>query len=340
MTGELTRNIKLLLCPSCPAHKRCFIGPDPHNLGVFNYNNSVLFSHKLLDKYTSRYTTSETLFAVFMESMGRLYKGRGQSFVKEDLLRSVWFAYVNTQDLAYDMSCQKCGDEPNCLIWDGVTLGFGRKHVLDTLRPLTHVHAKATDRYRQYINKPQLIPDHKEAPIRRLLKKWISIKKRKPKPPLSDDKDIDKEPDHNDFNVLLSWLMMVSEAAAVLLQRTLRPNGDINGQLKRLYVRLFEQISAEESAVQMIMPRCLLRLKAFTENPRWEAASGLIEIPALYHVLEAEFKSSGGYPSDLMNVCWWLHSRASTVLEDLCRFAKDKPSMASLDIREMPFCDD
>ncbi|KAL0578174.1 hypothetical protein V5O48_003805 [Marasmius crinis-equi] len=341
LTGELTRKIELAHCPTCPPRKRCFIGPDPRALGVFNYNNSVLFTHELLDEYTSRYMTSKTPFAAFVEAMGRLYKGRGQSFVKEDLLRSVWFAYVNIQDLSYDMTCQKCGDEPDCLIWDGVTLGFGQKHVLDTLRPPTHVHSSATDRYRHYPRKPQLIPDAKEAPIRRLMKKWTTGKKRKAKPLGSDDEDLDEDaPDIEEFNIVVGRLMLVSKEVAVLFKRTFGTNTDIDACLKKLYGKLFQQIAAEESAVQMIMPRCLEKLKKFSENPRWESASDLLEIPALYHVLEAESKIRGGYPQDLMDVCAWLYRRTSEVFAELVLFTKDEPPAASSEMQEVPFCDD
>ncbi|KAL0573345.1 hypothetical protein V5O48_008609 [Marasmius crinis-equi] len=339
-TGELTREIELLACPICPARKRCFIGPDPRNLGVFNYNNSVLFTHELLDEYTSRYTTSETPFSAFVEAMGRLYKGRGQRFVKEDLLRCVWFAYVNLQDLTNDMRCNKCGDEPDCLIWDGVTLGFGRKHILDTLRPPTHIHAEATDRYRRYAKKPQLILETKEAPVRRLMKKWITGKKRKAKPPGSDDEDPeDKEPDIREFNTVVSRLMVVSEEVGVLFRRTMRANGDLDPRVKRCYGRLFEQIAAEESAVQMVTPRCLGKLKNFSENPRWESASDLLEIPALYHVLEAESRTQGRYPQDLIQLCAWLYRRTNEVFSDLVRFTNDEPPKATSEFHEEPFSD-
>lgn len=48
--------------------KRC-IGPDLRTLGVSNYNNSILVSQELLDKYTSAYTSSETSAGAHMQTV-------------------------------------------------------------------------------------------------------------------------------------------------------------------------------------------------------------------------------------------------------------------------------
>jgi hypothetical protein len=39
--------------------------------GVFNFNNRILFTHDLLDEYTSAYTSSETPFVGWVATVSR-----------------------------------------------------------------------------------------------------------------------------------------------------------------------------------------------------------------------------------------------------------------------------
>jgi hypothetical protein len=95
-----------------------------------------LFTHELLDEYTSAYTSSETPFTAWCTVVGRRYAGKIE-FPMEKLFRSAWFAYSRLQLLDADMTCKICGPTPETVIWDGVTVAFGQKHLLDTLRPPT-----------------------------------------------------------------------------------------------------------------------------------------------------------------------------------------------------------
>ncbi|KAL0569436.1 hypothetical protein V5O48_012524 [Marasmius crinis-equi] len=319
LTETLTREIEVQQCPVCPHLKHCFIGPDPRHLGLFNYNNNVLFTHEVLDEYTSRYTTAETPFAAFIEVMGRVYAGRGCKFIKEDLFRSVWFAYVSIQELSHDMSCPKCGDNPDCVIWDGVTLAFGRKHLLDSLKPPTFTDARSPICERRPIKKPQLIQDTQKEPIRKLLKRWIrgvAKKGKKQKGGNEDEEDYGKG-SLEDYELLVARLMTVSKEAAALFHRTFALTSKIDPSLRRLYGVVFEQVAAEESALQMVNPRCIQCLEAFVGAQDWETASQLLDIPAIYNVLEAEFKRNGCYPRDLLDFCAWLLRRAKSVLSDV-----------------------
>lgn len=124
-------------CPSCSYR---LIGPDCRNIGLFNFNNRMLFTHELLDDYTSAYTTSETPFAAWVTGIGRRYIGRqSRDFVKEKVFLAVWFSYINLVVLDGDMYCSQCGTTPKVTIWDGVTLAFNRRHILTTLHPPTTV---------------------------------------------------------------------------------------------------------------------------------------------------------------------------------------------------------
>lgn len=152
--------VEVQLCPRCPHERRRYIGPDLRTSGVFNYNNSILVSHELLDEYTSEFTSSETPFAAFVLRVSRRYKREGARFMGEDLFRSVWFSYVYLQRLTDDMTCGSCGPSPTTVIFDGITLGYGNKHVKDSLRPPTTISEHSLERKDlRYYRQQQLLPD-------------------------------------------------------------------------------------------------------------------------------------------------------------------------------------
>lgn len=165
--------IELQSCPTTSPSKRRFIGPDLRELGLFNYNNRVLLSHELLDDYTSFYTSSETPFSAWVTVMARRYQSASPSsnFIGEDLFRSIWFSYAKLQHLQDDMKCQKCGDFPETIIWDGVTLSFGRKHLQSSLEPPTEIKVSSPVRHSRYTQKQQLIQD---AGLRRQIRQMVS----------------------------------------------------------------------------------------------------------------------------------------------------------------------
>lgn len=137
LTHQLAVDLQTQRCPSAHGSRRRFIGPDAREQGIFNYNNSTLVSHELLDEYTMAYTTSETPFNSFVALVSLRYAMSGCVFMGEDLFRSVWFAYVDLQAYDNDMICNKCGVYPETTIWDGVTVAFGQKHVTGNLVPPT-----------------------------------------------------------------------------------------------------------------------------------------------------------------------------------------------------------
>ena len=152
--------IELQPCPTSVPTKRRFIGPDLRELGLFNYNNMAIFSHDLLDDYTSTFCTSETPFVAWITVVSRRYEALKTSFIGEDLFRSVWFAYVKLQQFPGDMVCSLCGPYPDTIIWDGVTLAFGRKKLLGSLQPPTiSGHGAQVRPLTKYQPRQQLIRD-------------------------------------------------------------------------------------------------------------------------------------------------------------------------------------
>ncbi|KAG6826051.1 hypothetical protein H0H92_001293, partial [Tricholoma furcatifolium] len=172
LTNAMTTRIQVQTCSKCSGRWRQWIGPDLREIGLFNFNNRLLFTHELLDDYTSCYTTSETPFTAWIKVITRRYV-ENQSpvpFVSEQVLRAAWFAYVDIQDFTNDMACPACGPAPEDVVWDGVSIGFNRKHILHTLRPPTISGTDAPQSSAQYIPKQQIIPDTN---LRRALRKII-----------------------------------------------------------------------------------------------------------------------------------------------------------------------
>ncbi|TFK69715.1 hypothetical protein BDN72DRAFT_740265, partial [Pluteus cervinus] len=99
LTGALTSTIELQQCPSAAARQNRFIGPDPRHLGIFNFNNSLLFTHDLLDDYTNSYTKSEMPFASWVSILADRYVAHQSpvAFVSDQILRNVWFSFINLQ---------------------------------------------------------------------------------------------------------------------------------------------------------------------------------------------------------------------------------------------------
>ena len=142
LTGALCTQIELQLCPLCSHTLQQFIGPETWNLGIFNFNNHILFTHNLLDKYTSAYTSSEMPFVGWVSTVSRRYMNHNSErpFVTEKMFRAVWFSYIQLQHLETVLQCHVCGPMPQDTIWDGMTLAFSQKHLLPSLQLPTILH--------------------------------------------------------------------------------------------------------------------------------------------------------------------------------------------------------
>ncbi|KAK7060732.1 hypothetical protein VNI00_000464 [Paramarasmius palmivorus] len=330
-TSCVSRLIEVQRCPTCPPRRHCFIGPDPRALGIFNYNNSVLFSHELLDEYTNRSGTSETPFAAFAQCSSRVFEGRGSKFVGEDLLREAWFAYVSIQRLTKDMMCPRCGDHPENMIFDGVTLGFHKKHLTDSLKPPTFVETTAPLRRRKYPIKPQWLPCRtNEKPIRERLRVWIKAQRSGSQSkgkggatPVGRDPMLghDNIATTENATMLVNDLQREAPELAALVKRIFTDGSSdrstLFGKLRKRYITLIEQLAAEESTVQMVNSPALECLKTFAASPTERNGSALVDVPALFTALEGELSIIGGYTPELLEVCKWMVRRAEEVLNGL-----------------------
>ncbi|TFK60402.1 hypothetical protein BDN72DRAFT_719656, partial [Pluteus cervinus] len=155
--------IELQRCPGSldagtPHH---YLGPDLRDLGIFNLNNTSLFTHELLDGYTSAFSCSETPFKSWTTQISRFYHARASPhpLISDEGFRTAWFAFVNLQMKDGDMTCPSCGPNPSVTIWDGVTLAFSRKHLQSSICPPTFTNENSPSHNRKYISKQKLIPD-------------------------------------------------------------------------------------------------------------------------------------------------------------------------------------
>ncbi|TFK62143.1 hypothetical protein BDN72DRAFT_742581, partial [Pluteus cervinus] len=133
-------SVELQRCPgSTITGNLHYIGPEHRDNGFFNLNNTSIFTHELLNDYTSSYTTSETPLNSFSKQTSHRYAENNSphQFISDEAFRSAWFAFVNLQLVDDTITCPNCGPTPSDTIWDGVTLAFSRKHLRSTLEPPT-----------------------------------------------------------------------------------------------------------------------------------------------------------------------------------------------------------
>jgi hypothetical protein len=179
--------VELQACPNRPKSRNHFIGPDLREIGVFNFNNSTFVSHELLDEYTSAYASSETPFDSWAEFLNRRYILSGSTFMGKDLFRSCWFAYARLQKLDGDFQCPHCGDHPDNVIWDGVTLAFHRKQLRSTIQPPTATSDNSQSRPTKYVPSQHALPS---PALRKLLRSLLKQDQKNPNNSIAEKPDL------------------------------------------------------------------------------------------------------------------------------------------------------
>ncbi|KAF9455292.1 hypothetical protein BDZ94DRAFT_1231040 [Collybia nuda] len=325
-------NIQVQLCPTCPAVHRQYIGPDCRELGLFNLNNHKLFTHDLLDEYTSAYTSSETPFVAWTSVLTRRYEIHKSPFpfINVDIFRNTWFSFSLLQDFDGDMNCAKCGQSPEDIIWDGVTLAFSKKHLLTSLQPPTTIDNNSIIRPNvQYHAHQQLVPN-------KLLRKLLHQVMNGPILPvftktsesLGDNKmetmaNVAAASAGLDFIALLEQVEVLLRAentgAADIFVEHFGVVKQAQGYIPPNQFRhLFLQIAAEESVLQLATRTALNELHSFITSPSPTNASKLVSIPALYDILKLEHVRNGEqYKGSTLSLCQWIYDRGRAVLQQL-----------------------
>ncbi|KAK7030574.1 hypothetical protein R3P38DRAFT_3511249, partial [Favolaschia claudopus] len=325
LSHTLCVKLELQLC-RC---KKRYIGPDCLSLGLFNYNNKILFTHKILDEYTSVFTTSETPFHAWVSVVSRRYSLRNSVFCSVDIFRSAWFAYARLLPLEDDMQCPRCGTSPDNTIWDGVTLAFNKKHLLSSLEAPTHSNELSVVRDRTvYVPSQQVLPDsYSRSLVQKVVEGMplvLGAGLRKPMMVLVMVKWMGEQDGSNANKELLKRLEAIPLAVNRLagtnppLSRVFNKhfgNGAVVNKIiaPEAYKRFFLQISSDESVLQMANVPALKVLEDFTQAPQVNNATRLLNIPVLHDILLFEFSHSTNVSNDILAVCSWLLERGRTV---------------------------
>ncbi|KAJ2912523.1 hypothetical protein MD484_g7877, partial [Candolleomyces efflorescens] len=317
--------IEVQPCPTCPAARRRLVGPDLVELGLFNFNNSIIVSHELLDEYTMAFVTSETPFNAFVATLNHRYAVSGAEFIGDDLFHSIWFAYATCLAMDNDMQCTRCGRCPDTVIWDGITLAFGRKHLSATLVPPTQVSVQSLQRS-NVKNHPrqQLLLD---SSLRKLIRQAVNP----PKLTESQPEDVLNEPASNAARI------EQSRHSRLVVEHLARIDAVYDGlrkeceALARLFLdaygavafaekkpapaattRFFLQVAAEESVLQMVNATALSNLNEFLAAPDVNHLTKILAIPGLYRMLKEQSSIDR-----LIPIGRWLADRAAVVLREL-----------------------
>lgn len=172
LTEAFEVEIELQSCSRCPQASRHYIGPEPRDTGLFNYNNCTLFSHEVLNEYISAFSSSVTPFKAWVDHMNCQYQDTTPCipFACSALFRSAWFAYAHLLSLDGDKSCPRCGDALENIIWDGVSIAFSCKHVNDMLQPPTVTSDISQIRESKPVPRQQWLLDDT---MRKTLRNWL-----------------------------------------------------------------------------------------------------------------------------------------------------------------------
>ena len=128
---------------NCRTYHRDTIGPDLRQYGLFNWSNTALFSHELLNDYTNLMQCSTMPLSAFALSRTNHYMERmsPRPFVNRTTFSQVWFAFVELQEITATMQCLFCKGEPSVVICDGVGVCFPKTKLTSQLAPPTQCHA-------------------------------------------------------------------------------------------------------------------------------------------------------------------------------------------------------
>ena len=166
--------VEVISCPSC-RHARRFIGPDLGACGILNWNNTMLFTHELLDSYTGSFTASETPFSAFCLATRRRYENYSEDmkFCSEETFVRAWFAFIQLQELGGTMACPTCGAHPPVVIADGVSLATHASKLTPNVKPPTYTDAESEEVITITPYKARRLPAIVQKELRSLLTRFL-----------------------------------------------------------------------------------------------------------------------------------------------------------------------
>lgn len=69
----------------------------------------------------------------------------------------------------------------------------------------------------------------------------------------------------------------------------------------------------------------LSALHVFSDTPTKENAGRMIAIPAIYKILQADYRSGVGYSADVVGLCCWMYRRGWEILQAVSKGAVGEP---------------
>lgn len=136
LRAVVTCEIEVASCGVC-GHRLRKYGPDCGSVGVFNWNNRYGFAHELLNEYTSLFTSTTVPFSAFVITRHRAYAESSSPlpFCSTETFTRVWFAFTELQALDSKMECISCGQHPEIVIADGVSIAYSSSKFVQGLLP-------------------------------------------------------------------------------------------------------------------------------------------------------------------------------------------------------------
>ncbi|KAF7792679.1 hypothetical protein EIP86_003777 [Pleurotus ostreatoroseus] len=320
LTKRYDAQVKLIPCPNCRHSRRC-IGPDLGVCGLFNLNNTMIFTHELLNAYTNAYTASETPFAAFCLTVRRAYEEHGfqTQFCANATFVRAWFAFTAIQTLDSGMYCPQCGSSPSIVIVDGISLATHTSKLIPTVRPPTYTdeHSEINSTISSY--KARQLPAIPQVPLRAVAKQIINeIAGTAPIGELKPDTIVDLNTRYPAFAAYLSMLNSRGRHSAMF-----KPCRDFA-----------LQIIAPDIVLQLVPVSAIPLLQAMA-NPMSEPPSWLQSLcPALGSVINSHVALGAPLPLEVRHVAVWLAHRAQEVYD---RLAQHEPGIIQSNIPPEPW---
>jgi hypothetical protein len=107
---------------------------------IFNWSNSYLFSHELLNGFTRQFTRNPTPFTAFVDIIKDNYIDNHSPFpfIHVATFQKVWFTFVQLQSYGNHLYCPSCkSSTPDVVIVDGVTISLPRQLLHPRVSPPT-----------------------------------------------------------------------------------------------------------------------------------------------------------------------------------------------------------
>ncbi|KAJ7595956.1 hypothetical protein C8J56DRAFT_1043056 [Mycena floridula] len=315
LVGAFDAVLEVAECPECNGKRRRNIGPDLHEMGLFNFNNHSIFSHELLEDFVNAFTTSETPFFTWVTMMERRYVTSQRPFVGYKTFVAAWFGYAELLAFEGDMTCSACGIHPDSLVCDGVTSAFPEKHCLKTLAPPTVI--RPVCEVRKSVKAQPKVQFFLDRVFRSAMRGVIDGGK-------ENAGDLVKAANLERTVELYEQLLTLAPPVAKLFKSSVldvnaAPEEDSKAAKERgkICKEFLLNLAAEESVLQMIPQPALNCLSRFNKDPTKLNASALVGIPTFFALLDWERKNLDDYSTVTKEVALWMAEEAGKVLEKL-----------------------